>query len=555
YSIAALSSLLFLLFSFDARKASADLWLSLAYILPYWSSATLLPLSLGEGNPKARRAALSMTVLCSFVSSIELLSSLAANNLNANQILFFSGALLYAAVSYLQKRLNCPAASFVNALLSLSSSALLIPEILHGPSRLLAFTFQLAILLWSGLQYRLRSFLIFSYPLSLALLISCFLELAQKRGLLFLGPLNIPYSVLNVLPSLLVLTLGTAVFQIERFKNSISAFQKEFSFHWFLHLSGVLMAVLVPVFASSQNSAYISSGPFLLCLGWSMEAFAMGLLALSWRRNYLIALSCFGFFMASIASMFVDNLPLQVSEFLSIASVYVLSFKFRACRETRENADKIFILYYLLASLWLFGLETKVITDLNLYASVLAAQALLLVFLGAKSKELLLRATGVFAALILLCFLWTETRLSGYSSIVSVFAVFLVGELYRKMKLADLHENLRVFLRNLLNVLSVIVLSKLLGEHFYSYYVSLGFALEGSLLLAAGFTLKDKILRITGLSVFGLLVLRLIFVDLAAAATIYRIFAFIIAGLVLMLAAYAYAYFSKKDGEFRENPN
>lgn len=78
-------------------------------------------------------------------------------------------------------------------------------------------------------------------------------------------------------------------------------------------------------------------------------------------------------------------------------------------------------------------------------------------------------------------------------------------------------------------------------------------AVEGLALLVAGFRLRDKTLRFSGLLAFVLLVGKLLLVDLAAADTLQRIISFIVAGLVLLASSYGYAQFTKKL-EQQENP-
>jgi len=50
-----------------------------------------------------------------------------------------------------------------------------------------------------------------------------------------------------------------------------------------------------------------------------------------------------------------------------------------------------------------------------------------------------------------------------------------------------------------------------------------------------------------GLGVFCMLLLKVLFVDLAAAQTIYRILSFAIAGAILLLASFGYAKFTAKE--------
>ena len=93
---------------------------------------------------------------------------------------------------------------------------------------------------------------------------------------------------------------------------------------------------------------------------------------------------------------------------------------------------------------------------------------------------------------------------------------------------------------------ATVLLTGLLWLEVSRQWLSVAWAMEGLALVAVGFTLRDKVFRVAGLSVFGLLVLKILFVDLAGAETIYRILSFIVAGVILLLASFAYARFTGK---------
>ncbi len=78
-------------------------------------------------------------------------------------------------------------------------------------------------------------------------------------------------------------------------------------------------------------------------------------------------------------------------------------------------------------------------------------------------------------------------------------------------------------------------------------WLSLAWALEGLALVAIGFRLPDKPYRVSGLAVFCVLLLKVLYVDLAAAETIYRILSFAIAGAILLIASFGYAKFTAKE--------
>jgi len=62
-----------------------------------------------------------------------------------------------------------------------------------------------------------------------------------------------------------------------------------------------------------------------------------------------------------------------------------------------------------------------------------------------------------------------------------------------------------------------------------------------------------KALRYLGLSVFGVLLLKVFIVDTSAVSTIYRILAFLATGVTLVVVSYLYQ-FLKKKGFFDMTP-
>jgi len=92
-----------------------------------------------------------------------------------------------------------------------------------------------------------------------------------------------------------------------------------------------------------------------------------------------------------------------------------------------------------------------------------------------------------------------------------------------------------------------VVLTAVLWHDIERHWLSLAWALEGLALVAIGFRLPDKPYRMAGLGVFCMLLLKVLFVDLAAAQTIYRILSFAIAGAILLLASFGYAKFTAKE--------
>jgi len=92
-----------------------------------------------------------------------------------------------------------------------------------------------------------------------------------------------------------------------------------------------------------------------------------------------------------------------------------------------------------------------------------------------------------------------------------------------------------------------ILLTRLLWIQMPADWLTLGLAIEGFCLVAAGFSIKDRILRIHGLWIFAVMAAKILFIDLAGAETIIRILSFIAIGVLLLLASLAYARFTEKS--------
>lgn len=78
-----------------------------------------------------------------------------------------------------------------------------------------------------------------------------------------------------------------------------------------------------------------------------------------------------------------------------------------------------------------------------------------------------------------------------------------------------------------------------------SDYISAGLAVEGVGLLVSGFLLRDRLFRVSGLLVLGLLSGKLLFFDIAKYNTLERILYFIAAGVTFLLSSYGYARFAR----------
>jgi uncharacterized membrane protein len=124
-----------------------------------------------------------------------------------------------------------------------------------------------------------------------------------------------------------------------------------------------------------------------------------------------------------------------------------------------------------------------------------------------------------------------------------------------------------------ISVIVIILLWVVLSEEIYEYWrcrnlythplsnwnfianmwMSVAWAIYGLILLIVGFWRKLKMLRYIGLSVFGVLLLKVFIIDMSEVSTIYRTLAFLATGLTLVGVSYLYQ-FLKKKGFFEITP-
>ncbi len=94
--------------------------------------------------------------------------------------------------------------------------------------------------------------------------------------------------------------------------------------------------------------------------------------------------------------------------------------------------------------------------------------------------------------------------------------------------------------------LTTVVVAALTQSQIPTHWLSLALTVEGVFVLALGFQYRMKVLRVSGLLLLGLVIARLLFIELASVDTIYRILSFIGAGVVLLAASLAYAKMSNE---------
>jgi hypothetical protein len=97
--------------------------------------------------------------------------------------------------------------------------------------------------------------------------------------------------------------------------------------------------------------------------------------------------------------------------------------------------------------------------------------------------------------------------------------------------------------RTLFATLATVLLTVLLAYEVSGRFLTVAWGLEGIALAGAGFALRERSLRLSGLALLGACVLKVFLYDLRELETLFRILSFIVLGLVLLGVSLAYTRF------------
>jgi uncharacterized membrane protein len=206
-------------------------------------------------------------------------------------------------------------------------------------------------------------------------------------------------------------------------------------------------------------------------------------------------------------------------------------------------------------TLWTTTLTTNPAYRISLLWAIEAAGVTLLGW-GLRDRGIRLLGFLWFLApiaMVLASFVTHDWIWSRATALTVVVALYTMAILYRRTPPAPSFRP-EAHLAGFHAVTASLLLAGVLWHDLAPRWLTLGWALEGLALVVIGFRLPDKYYRVSGLAIFSLLLLKILFVDLAAAETIWRILSFVAAGTILLLASYGYAKFNAREARAADRP-
>jgi|GEM_PF-5166841 len=194
-------------------------------------------------------------------------------------------------------------------------------------------------------------------------------------------------------------------------------------------------------------------------------------------------------------------------------------------------------IYFLSASSIAWGLPIDAGSK-TLLAIAWAYQGLINLILGAFLSSKFLRI--IAAILFTFSFfaeIGTAERNQWWVALLTVTSFYVASYIYKVVRQGNK-------MHGWYTAAATILLTEFLSLHIEDEFVSLCWALEGLALLGIGFKFNDKVFRVSALAVFGALLIKLLFFDMAKAEFIYRVLSFIAAGIIILIGNFAYWKFA-----------
>jgi len=106
------------------------------------------------------------------------------------------------------------------------------------------------------------------------------------------------------------------------------------------------------------------------------------------------------------------------------------------------------------------------------------------------------------------------------------------------------------FARLFYSLLATILATALLYQEVSGSMLTVAWGTEGAVLLAAGFPLRDRIMRLSGLALFLICIGKLFLYDLRELETLYRILSFFVLGVILVGVSWLYTRFRDRVQQY-----
>lgn len=222
-------------------------------------------------------------------------------------------------------------------------------------------------------------------------------------------------------------------------------------------------------------------------------------------------------------------------------------------RMNRTDQPYAAAIIWWLGTAWLAILEWRVL-DVTFVAPAWALTGAVQLWIGLRRPAIPLRVLGYVLLLIAVSHAVPlvllsapgagEYRFSAGAVIAMLYLATIIGRsaIARTGTMPDLEDAIRV----VVSLAATVAASTLVLHDVRPTLITLALGLQGAILLAAGFPLRERVLRLSGLALLLFCILKLFVHDLAQLEALARILSFVVLGLVLLAVSWTYTRFREQ---------
>lgn len=514
-----------------APDVTQQFWLTSAYLLPTWLCNMWATLNLSEDKKSERAAGLTTAIINSSAFLALWLPAL-------NHAFGSNGACAYPAIgafnlacARLAESRSQKALSILYTMVGLTLLTMYIPTLLNQNWSTFAMAVEGIALTGLGLRYNIRSFRWFAILLSLRSLVVTGTDMVVHSSAATEFPVFCQWSLVGTWIA------SAYLYTCKQFAEKVSGAERELAFHVYTTFAAGL-ALFIPITWLSIKLP-TDSQPAAFGISWSLEALLWAAFATTTRRIYPAVLSGFAMLCAAFSTWIPGHPPMPM--LVNAAAMYLPVLYARS----QTNKDVVWVkgLSYSLLMMASLGTAAFIQAYANHgFAALLTTfQAFVIFLFGLAKKDRGVRMCAM-------PFFLVGCLLQGLTQGITQCTVSVASLLYTVGLLYDQNRDLGTEreLRHVFYIAATFILALFSAQTFENGWISCAWAVQGAVLLACGFRLKDTWLRVLGLGLFGLLAGKLLFVDFAGAEAIHRILAFIVGGLALLGSSLAYTRVARK---------
>ncbi len=533
---------------------------TLIYLFLFWIGTNISIFLLNEDEPNKKDRLTVTTLLNGLCFGLAAGNRLELMNPLWRDLMLLSAGFLYLASYKFAKQRGLNAVGAMNVFIGALYTTLGLTNLSPAHFSVLLWLVEIPTLVCLGLKHELRSLRFLAIGLSVItavkLLLLCFSEKAMST---FASLPGFPISEAVSYYSLSILSMGICAGAYHKWQKRAAAFDSNSKGVWYYWFLCALASFILPVLV-----VYKQTATNLIALGWAIQAvfyFALGTVI---KEKAIKCLSLLPLFTATTLCIFS---PIK-GDFAELTVAAIIFAHLSGAILSRKLPDKLngsessfYFYYFVTMGAAATFMQTWLIAPDSFLAIRWSGEAAVLVSLGLWFKD---RYTRIIAGLWyigvmqVLLFSYPHWDLAEALSVVAVVSLVaclyrLVANNYPELCLAN---EVRVSIYYQLFAIAIIFGA--ISSFAPTSLVSAELGVFALLLCAIGFMIPDKVFRVSGLLIFGDLIFKLLFIDLAAAKTEERIISFILAGIALLIASYCYTRYGarliKKQPETKINP-